>query len=259
VQLHNRDFLRFREIIGFVMLFAIFLVIAFPKNILPQLLQHDNSETSVKYLENLMLYYPKSEEIVELLIEKYIASGRYEQAKRVLVKQKEGYKRYLYDYLLTKKLYFQKRASIEDVKERLVRLAPWMTDYQKQEFLFQEAMSFSLYDIAFQAVQSLNRPKEYIKIAIYLKKYDIAIKRLKEELHKAFDPDYFNQLLEIALFQKVSDEIRDIVFNYFHLVKDKRGYENLLRIGIALKSRVLIEYAIDHVDNLKLKFQGYWH
>jgi hypothetical protein len=72
VQLHNRDFLRFREIIGFVMLFAIFLVIAFPKNILPQLLQHDNSETSVKYLENLMLYYPKSEEIVELLIEKYI-------------------------------------------------------------------------------------------------------------------------------------------------------------------------------------------
>ena len=257
MQLHNRDFLRFREIIGFVMLFAIFLVIAFPKNILPQLLQHDNSETSVKYLENLMLYYPKSEEIVELLIEKYIASGRYEQAKRVLVKQKEGYKRYLYDYLLTKKLYFQKRASIEDVKERLVRLAPWMTDYQKQEFLFQEAMSFSLYDIAFQAVQSLNRPKEYIKIAIYLKKYDIAIKRLKEELHKAFDPDYFNQLLEIALFQKVSDEIRDIVFNYFHLVKDKRGYENLLRIGIALKSRVLIEYAIDHVDNLKLKFQGY--
>jgi len=256
VQLHNRDFLLLKELISFIVLFTIFLVIAFPKNLLPKLLQHDNSETSVKYLENLMYYYPSSTEIIDLLMKKYIILGKYDKVKVLLERQKEGYKKYLYAYLLSKKLYFEKRISIENVKEKLAQLFRWI-DHQKREFLFHEAMSFGFYDLAFQAVESLNKPKEYIELAIYLKRYDVAIKQLKEELRKAFNPNYFNQLLEIALFQKVSDEVKSIVFKNFHFVKELKGYENLLRMGIHLKSRVLIDYAIDHVNNLKLKLQGY--
>jgi hypothetical protein len=256
VLFQNREFLTLKELIAFVSLFIVFLIAAFPENILPQILKNDYSETSLKYLERLIEVY-KNNNLVYLLIDKYVYIGEYTKASKLLANQKKTYKRYFYEYVIVKNLFFQKKFSLKDVKYKLQQLYKYADDNKKKEFIYKEAISFSFYDLAFLSIKDLDKLKEYIELAIYLKKYNLAIKKLLSELNKKFDEYYFNKLIEIALYTKKTKIASYAALEYYSFVRSKKGYENLLRVGIVSKNSFLVKYSIDKTDNEELKLQGY--
>jgi len=252
----SKNFLNFKELVFFVVVFTIFMFAVFPKHILPKLLKDDYSETSIKYLENLLNYYHTSN-IAFLLIDKYLRLGEYDKAKKLLSKQKKGYKRYLYEYLLVKNLYFQKRSKLINVEAKLFKLFRYADDNKKREFIYKESRAFNFNKLAFWVLKYLDKPEEYINLALYFKKYNLAIDKLIQELNKKFNEKYFNKLIDIALYRKKTDIANKISMKYYSLIRTKKGYQNLLLVGLLAKNNFLIKKSIDKVDNLKLKLQGY--
>lgn len=256
MKLKNKKFLTITELISFIVIFSFFLILAFPKYLLPKLLQRDYSETSIKYLENLLHFYHNSD-ITYLLIEKYIYLGKYNKARQLLSSQKNNYKKYYYEYLLTKQIYFDQRWKKSSIKKSLILLKAYAKNNAQKEFIYKEAKNFGFFKLAFQMLQYLHKPKDYINLAIYLKKYNLAMNELLTQLNEKFNEDYFNKLIDIALYKNNLKLATTIALKYYKFIKTKKGYTNLLRIGILQKNKLLIKYSIAKADNINFKMQGY--
>ena len=253
----SKLFLTKTELVIFILLFGVFLFLAFPKHILPELLKKDYSETSIKYLENLVVFYPHNSRLTFLLIDKYIKLGDYKKADALLSKQKKDYKRYYYEYMLAKRLYFEKKGDKKHIKNILSILAEYAKNSHQKEFIYKEARSFEFLPIELKMLKDLNKTSEYIDLALYLKKYNLVINLLQKELKKDFNESYFNKLVNIALFKSRLKTALSASIKYHSHIKTTTGYNNLLRVGILAKNRFLIKYAVNKSNNINFKLQGF--
>ena len=255
--LYHKKFLNFWELIFFIVIFSFFLFLAFPDRTLPKFLKNNNSKTAIKYLENLILFYPNNNKLYYLLVKKYIQLGAYKKAESLLLNKKPSWMKYYYEYLIAKRLYFEKKLKKNYVKSKLYILLNFAKNIKQKKFIYKEARSFGFIYIEFTVLKYLNKPKEYVNLLVYLKKYNLALKILKKSLNKHFDEDLFNKLIDIALYKKNLKLAEYYSLKYFYLIKTYKGYESLLRVGILTKNKTLIKYSINKVHNLNLKLEGF--
>jgi hypothetical protein len=256
VRLPHKYFLDISEFLNFFILFIVLLIVVFPKYSLLNILKNDNSKVTVKYLETLSMIYPNNNELVVFLVKKYINIGNYDKAWKLVKKIKSKYYRDYYSYLIVKYFFFQKKATIFTVKKYLKKFAYFLSYKDTAKIIYKEALAFNFYDLAFKAAFFVNK-KSYINLAIYLKKYDLAILTLKKELKENYNEEYFIKLLDLALYTKNYKLAYKEAKKYYIFARSEKAYEKVLIAALHSKDKDLVEYSMSSVKNKDLLLQAY--
>jgi hypothetical protein len=77
--------LSLKELLGIIIVFAFVLYLLFPKGNIEDFLesQGDNTNLSINYLQNLILYHPDNIQLKMILMEKYTFIGKEEKALKI--------------------------------------------------------------------------------------------------------------------------------------------------------------------------------
>ncbi|ACM92300.1 hypothetical protein NAMH_1427 [Nautilia profundicola AmH] len=241
---------------AFVVIFIIFLLAAFPRNTLYTMIKNDNSETAVKYLQNILKFYPSSK-LEYILAEKYINLGEFKKAEQLLKKQKDSYQKFYYEYLIAKRKYFNKKSGISEIKKFLYTLFEYAKKDKQFEYIYKEAKSFNLLDLEFETLKHLHYTDELINVALALKKYKTALRYLESEVNKKFNENYFIKMEEVLLYLKENTLANLYARQFYKKIKTKKGFDTLLRVGLLTKNTKLIRFSVDRSENKELKLQAY--
>ena len=215
---HTTSILSIKEIIGLVFVFSFVLYLIFPKKNIDKLIEGDstNRNLSINYLESMLLYYPDSIKIKNMLIQNYITTGKLDKALALnremlsTVKEREELKKlYKSEYLLLKKLYFKKgdKSLLKEVKERLYNYFEFTKEKRDYTFFFAEATQLDFTKLKYISL------KGFLKERADLVNYEFEKDAFIQSLALGYKKESYRFLLSLIEFPEFEEKLYSYALN----------------------------------------------
>ena len=238
----DKKIFKWYEIVGFIFIIASLLYLLFPKDKIVELILKEKGDDNliIKYIENIKKYHDIDLKLHLVLFEKYLNTSKIDKAENELETIYKNFpnfsKKEFLKYKLVKTEYFltkdeKKRGFIKKEIENILNNLIKNTKKTKQlKYIYKEALSFELYQIALNSIEKIiknNNDLKWIKnaykISMQTKNYKKAKKYLqnlikKDPLHKKI---YLFDLANIYIHTKEYKKASNIYYNLAQIDKEK--------------------------------------
>ena len=239
----SSSILSIKEIIGVVVVFSFVLYLVFPKDDIDKIIEgkSKNRNLSINYLESMLLYYPDSFRIKRILIENYEYTGELQKAlelnRQLLTntKDREQLKElYKSEYLLLKKLYFQKgdNALLEELKTKLYNYFEFTKGERDYTFFFAESMQLDFTKLKYVSLQG------FLKERPDLVNYDFEKDAFTQALALGYKDEAYSYLLHLVEYTEFEESLYGYALGMFLEHKDyKRARDLAIRVFLSKDDR----------------------
>ncbi len=239
----SSSILSIKEIIGVVIVFSFVLYLVFPKDDIDKIIEgkSKNRNLSINYLESMLLYYPDSFRIKKILIENYEYTGNLQKAldlnTQLLAKTKDRERlKQLYksEYLLLKKLYFQKgdHSLFEELKKKLYNYFEFTKGERDYTFFFAESTQLDFTKLKYVSLQG------FLKERPELINYDFEKDAFTQALALGYADEAYSYLLHLVEYTEFEESLYEYALGMLIKHKNYRQAKDLAtRIFLSKKNK----------------------